>query len=57
MTENLKKLLEKAKTAKTTPAEREEQRRSFAFGNANIENANVTRETIDKEAEKLKKSK
>lgn len=35
-------------------ANHETQRRSFAFGNCNIENSNVTREVIDKAAnEKL----
>lgn len=29
---------------------REEQRRSFAFGNCNIENPKVTREIVDEEA-------
>jgi hypothetical protein len=31
----------------------EQQRRSFAYGNANIENSDVTREIIDQAAEKL----
>lgn len=57
MTENLKELLEAAKTTKLSPEQREEQRRSFAFGNTNIENSRITRETIDKEAEKLESEK
>lgn len=57
MTEKLNELIEKAKTVKTSAEEREEQRRSFAYGNANIENERVTRKTIDAEAEKLKNSK
>ncbi len=36
-----------------TPAEIEEQRRSFAYGNANIENASVTRAMVDEAAEEL----
>lgn len=58
MTEKLKKLqelLDTAKTVKPSPEQKEEQRRSFAFGNTNIENSRITRETIDCEAEKLKK--
>ena len=57
MTENLKELLEAAKTTKLSPEQREEQRRSFAYGNTNIENSRITRETIDKEAEKLESEK
>ena len=38
-----------------TDAEKEEQRRSFAYGNANIENERFTREIVDQEAEKLRK--
>lgn len=36
-----------------TDAEKEAQRRSFAYGNVAIENPNVTREMVDEEAEKL----
>jgi hypothetical protein len=57
MTEKLKELIEKAKTVRSSEKEREEQRRSFAFGNTNIENSRITRKTIDTEAEKLKQSK
>jgi hypothetical protein len=37
-----------------TPAEKELQRRSFAYGNANIENERVTRETIELAAEAIR---
>jgi hypothetical protein len=37
-----------------TADEKEEQRRSFAYGNTNIENPLITRETVDKQAEQLK---
>ena len=33
-----------------TPEEQEAQRRSFAFGNANIDNPDVTREMVDEAA-------
>lgn len=56
MTEELQKLLDKAKTLTSSPEQKEEQRRSFAFGNTNIENPRITREIVDQEAEKLKKS-
>jgi hypothetical protein len=53
MNDELEKLLEAARYRPLTPAEQEEQRRSFAFGNANIENVLVTRETVDQQAEEL----
>jgi uncharacterized protein YnzC (UPF0291/DUF896 family) len=56
MTEKLNELLNKAKSVKLSPEEKEEQRRSFAYGNTNIENSRITRETVDREAEDLKKS-
>jgi hypothetical protein len=34
-----------------SPEEKEAQRRSFAYGNAHIENERVTREMIDKAAD------
>jgi hypothetical protein len=57
MTDALKKLLEAAKTAKPTPEHREEQRRSFVYGNTHFENELITREMVDREAEKLAKDK
>jgi len=55
MTDALKKLLEAAKTAKPTPEHREQQRRSFVYGNTHFENELITREMIDREADKLAK--
>ena len=55
LTDALKKLLEAAKTAKPTPEHREEQRRSFVYGNTHFENELITREMVDREAEKLAK--
>ena len=46
MTDALKKLLEAAKTAKPTPEHREQQRRSFVYGNTHIENDAITREMV-----------
>ena len=54
MSDNLKELLEKAKRVKVSPEQKEEQRRSFAYGNTNIENSLITRETVDQAAEQLK---
>jgi hypothetical protein len=50
----LQQLLDAAKNLEITPEQKEEQRRSFAFGNTNIENPRITRETVDEEAEALK---
>ena len=47
------KLVEMARGIEMTPREKEEQRRSFAFGNANIENSSVTRALIDSAADEL----
>ena len=57
MTDALKKLLEAAKTANQTPEQREQQRRSFVYGNTHFENELITREMVDREAEKLAKDK
>jgi hypothetical protein len=57
MTDALKKLLEAAKSAKPTPEHREQQRRSFVYGNTHFENELITREMVDREAEKLAKDK
>jgi chemotaxis regulatin CheY-phosphate phosphatase CheZ len=57
MTDALKRLLEAAKTANPTPEQREEQRRSFVYGNTHFENELITREMVDREAEKLAKDK
>jgi hypothetical protein len=53
MTNALKALLEAAKTAQPTPEHREQQRRSFAYGNTAFENGRITREMIDQQAEQL----
>jgi hypothetical protein len=48
-------LVERARGIRMSAGDREQQRRSFAFGNANIENAAVTRDVVDEVAEKLAK--
>jgi hypothetical protein len=45
MTDALKRLLEAAKTAKPTPEHREQQRRSFVYGNTHFENELIARES------------
>lgn len=53
MTDGIKNLIERASKISMSPADKEAQRRSFAYGNANIENERVTRAMIDAAAEKL----
>jgi hypothetical protein len=50
----LQQLIERARSVTMTPAQKEEQRRSFAFGNTKIENERITRQIIDDAAEALK---
>jgi len=50
----IQKLIDAAKGRVFTPADREAQRRSFAYGNTCIENPRITRQTVEQEAEKLK---
>lgn len=51
----LDKLIAWAKKHKMTKAEREAQRRNFAFGNLTISNPYITKEEIDRAAEMLAK--
>jgi hypothetical protein len=53
MSRDLEYLIERARKIQMSPQEKEEQRRSFAYGNTKIENPRITREIIDQEAEKL----
>lgn len=53
MTNELKKLIEAAKRVEPTPEHREQQRRSFAYGNTSFENDRITREMVNEQAEKL----
>jgi hypothetical protein len=55
MTRVLSVLIEAAKKLKPTPEQREEQRRSFVYGNTAYENELITREMVDRQAEKLAK--
>ena len=56
-TKDLAALIEKARKVEMTPHDREQQRRSFAYGNANIENSAVTREVVESVANELAASK
>ena len=53
MSDELAKLLEMAKKVTMTPEELDQQRRSFAYGNAKIENDRITREIIDVAADSV----
>ncbi|WP_419808992.1 hypothetical protein [Sphingomonas sp.] len=52
MTDEIKRLIERAASVPMSAADKEEQRRSFAYGNAHIENERVTRAMIDAAADK-----
>jgi hypothetical protein len=55
MTDTLQKLISQGKKVVSSSADREEQRRSFAYGNTKIENSRITRELVDREAESLRR--
>ena len=57
MPDKLSQLIEKARAVKMSSRDREEQRRSFAYGNTKIENDLITREMIDEAAEALRSAK
>ncbi len=46
MTNRLQELLDEARKNVSTSQDKEEQRRSFAYGNTKIENSRITRETV-----------
>lgn len=52
----MERLLEAARKRPMSPSEREDQRRSFAYGNAHIENDRVTRDMVANAAERLKRT-
>jgi hypothetical protein len=53
MTEKLKDLLKRARSVPMTADEREAQRRSFVYGNTAFENDRITRELVDRVADKM----
>jgi hypothetical protein len=52
MSDEIKALMKRAAAIEMSPGDKEAQRRSFAYGNAHIENDRVTREMIDAAAER-----
>lgn len=55
MTDKLRALIEKARQRQMTPEEIEEQRVSFAYGNANYEDKRVTREAVVRASSSLRR--
>jgi hypothetical protein len=53
MTNEMRQLIEAASKFSMSDDDKEEQRRSFAYGSAKIENDDVTRDMVDKAAERL----
>lgn len=53
MPTEIEQMLEAARNKPMTREEQEGQRRSFAYGNAHIENVRVTRAMVDEAAEKI----
>jgi hypothetical protein len=56
MTNRLQDLVARAQQREMSPAEKEAQRRSFAYGNTKIENPLITRQMVDEEAERLEQT-
>ena len=56
MTESLKDLIDRTRNTRMTPVQAEAQRRSFAYGNAKIENDRITRSMVDQAADRIKTS-
>lgn len=48
---SLSRLIEMAKAVRVSDEQREEQRRSFVYGNTAFENPQITREMVDRLAE------
>ncbi|GGK49963.1 hypothetical protein [Salinarimonas ramus] len=54
MNASLQHLISLASKVRMTDQQQEEQRRSFAYGTTHIENETVTRDMVDRAADKLK---
>jgi hypothetical protein len=55
MTDHLQRLIDEARRRPFSAEEREAQRRSFAYGNAKIENDRITREMVAEIDDRMKK--
>lgn len=56
MDSDLEELLTQARKRVVSDEERERQRISFAYGNSKIENDAITRETVVRESERLRRT-
>ena len=54
MDDNLLRLIAKAKSSSMSAEQREQQRQSFAYGNAAFENGRITRDTVSKASVELR---
>lgn len=54
MSKKLDRLIELARHHAMTPAEQEQQVRSFAFGNTHFENPTITKQDIDEAMDSLR---
>ena len=54
MPNSLSRLIEMAKAVRVSKEQREEQRRSFVYGNTAFENDRITRDMVDRQAEELR---
>ena len=57
MNPSLEELIERARSVRMSPRELEAQRQSFAYGNAKIENNDITREIVAQAAMDLSSGK
>ena len=56
MNAKLQSLIDASRGKPMSPEEQEAQRRSFAYGNAHIENERVTRQMVDEAADKKRRA-
>ena len=54
--DSLSQLIEMAKAVRVDEEQREEQRRSFVYGNTAFENDQITREMVNRQADVLNSS-
>ena len=53
MPKKLKELIDLVQKKRMTKTQKEQQRRSFVYGNTHIENERITRDMVDEAAESL----
>ncbi len=56
MTDKLRELIDRAQSVPMSDADKEAQRRSFAYGNAHIENERITKAMVEEAAQRIAKS-